>query len=63
MSSAVKSAAVSSAASMRSSMRPPSTRSVPAHGSSSGSIQEATRELANPTLLTKYVALAKAVQD
>jgi streptomycin 6-kinase len=25
-------------------------------------IQEATRELANPTLLTKYVALAKAVQ-
>ena len=26
-------------------------------------IQEATRELANPTLLTKYVALAKAVQD
>ena len=26
-------------------------------------IQEATRELANPALLTKYVALAKAVQD
>ena len=26
-------------------------------------IQEATRELANPTLLTRYVALAKAVQD
>ena len=26
-------------------------------------VQEATRELANPTGLTKYVALAKAVQD
>ena len=26
-------------------------------------IQEATRELANPALLTKCVALAKAVQD
>jgi streptomycin 6-kinase len=26
-------------------------------------VQEATRELANPTSLTKYVALAKAVQD
>ena len=26
-------------------------------------IQEATRGLANPTGLTKYVALAKAVQD
>jgi streptomycin 6-kinase len=26
-------------------------------------VQEATRELGNPTRLTKYVALAKAVQD
>jgi streptomycin 6-kinase len=26
-------------------------------------VQQATRELANPTSLTKYVALAKAVQD
>ena len=63
MSSSATSATVCGAGSTRSSTRPASTRSAPARWVVVRVVQEATRELGDPTSLTKYVALAKAVQD